>query len=223
NSGSFSHTIRFAYLKFQNNIGDAVRGTNLPFANFPVSMQILQLATGPNLLAPQETPQSDHQIKYDGSWIHGSHLFRYGVDFNHIQGGGFAKFFGLDPTVESGLIGNEDTIATANAAAGACGPDTNPGGKNDPLCYPLEVAIVGNGQGFSTENRAFGFPAGGLGPDNRLGLYIGDDWKIKPTVTLSAGLRYDRDTGRTDSDLNDPAFSQAINSVLPGFGNPVRQ
>lgn len=223
NSGHFSHTIRFAYLKFQNNIGDAVRGTNLPFADFPVSMQIFQLATGPNLLAPQETPQSDHQIKYDGSWIHGSHLIRYGVDFNHIQGGGFAKFFGLDPTVESGLVGGEDALADANAAAGACGPDPNPGGASDPLCYPLEVAIVGNGQGFSTENRAFGFPAGGLGPDNRLGLYIGDDWKIKPTVTLTLGLRYDRDTGRTDSDVNNPAFAQAINSVLPGFGNPVRQ
>ncbi|HLW82980.1 MAG TPA: carboxypeptidase regulatory-like domain-containing protein [Candidatus Acidoferrales bacterium] len=226
NTSSFSHSFRFAYLKFQNNIGDAVRGTNLPFANFPVSLQVSNtLFTGPNLLAPQETPQSDHQFKYDGSWIHGSHLIRYGVDLDHIQGGGYAKFFGIDPTVVAGLAPDDAAAAAANAGvAGGCGPnDPNPSGASDPQCYPIDTATVGNGQGFSTEKPAFGFPAGGLGPDNRLGLYIGDDWKVKPTVTLSMGLRYDRDTGRTDSDLNNPAFAQAVNAILPGYGNPVRQ
>ncbi len=227
NSGNFTHSIRFSYLKFQNNINDAVRGSNLPLAGFPVSLQILQLDTGPNLLAPQETPQSDHQFKYDGSWIHGNHIVRYGVDFNHIQGGGFAKFFGIDPTIFAGLgsLTDEEQAAVANAAiAGGCGPtDTNPGGASDPLCYPNEEDIVGNGQGFSTEKPAFGFPAGGLGPDNRLGLYIGDSWKIIPTFTLTAGLRYDRDTGRTDSDLNPSLFNSTVNALLPGYGNPVRQ
>src|SRR5581483_8475777 len=51
-------------------------------------------------------------------------------------------------------------------------------------------------------------------------IYIGDSWKIKPNFTLSAGLRYDRDTGRTDSDL--PADA-AINAVFPGQGNRVKQ
>ena len=69
-------------------------------------------------------------------------------------------------------------------------------------------------------NPALGFPAGGLGPDNRIGLYIGDTWKIKPNFTLSYGLRYDRDTGRTDSDL--PAIPE-INAQFPGLGNRVHQ
>lgn len=226
NSGNLTHSIRFSYLKFQNNIGDAVRGSDLPFASFPVSLQVANtLFTGPNLLAPQETPQSDHQLKYDGSWIHGNHLIRYGADFDHIQGGGYAKFFGIDPTVTAGLASGDQAAAAANALiAGGCGPsDTNPGGISDPQCYPVDTATVGNGQGFSTENPAFGFPAGGLGPDNRLGLYIGDNWKVVPTVTVSMGLRWDRDTGRTDSDLNNPAFATAVNSILPGFGNPVRE
>ena len=30
---------------------------------------------------------------------------------------------------------------------------------------------------------------------------MGDSWKIKPSFTLTYGLRYNRDTGRTDSDL----------------------
>ena len=66
-TGSFTHTIRFSYLKFQNQILDAVTGSNLPLANLRVNIFIGSFSTGPNELAPQSTPQSDHQIKYDGS------------------------------------------------------------------------------------------------------------------------------------------------------------
>ena len=79
---------------------------------------------------------------------------------------------------------------------------------------------VGNGQGFSTTQPALGFPAGGLGPDNRVALYIGDSWKVRSNLTVALGLRWERDTGRTDSDL--PAIP-ALNAAFPGFGNPVHQ
>ncbi len=101
NTGSFSHAIRFSYLKFQNQIIDATTGSTLPFANIHAElfMGATGLVAGPNLLAPQSTPQSDHQIKYDGSKVLGSHVIRYGVSFNHIQGGGFASFFKNGPYV----------------------------------------------------------------------------------------------------------------------------
>ena len=38
NTGSFSHAIRFSYLKFQNQIKDATIGTSLPFANIGVKL-----------------------------------------------------------------------------------------------------------------------------------------------------------------------------------------
>jgi hypothetical protein len=48
----------------------------------------------------------------------------------------------------------------------------------------------------------------------------GEGFAVKANFTLTYGLRYVRDTGRTDSDLN---TTQEINNFFPGFGNPVRQ
>ena len=214
NTGSFTHSIRFSYLKFQNEIQDATRGTSLPFANYPVSINIGSFTVGPNLLAPQSTPQSDHQLKYDGSKILGKHIIRFGVGFNHIQGGGFASFFKIDPQVY-GAPG--DFCAPVSATCPA-GPDGTP--ASNPADYFNLEAIVGNGQGFSTTQPAFGFPAGGLGPDNRMSLYFGDSWKVRRNLTVSAGLRWERDTGRTDSDLGAIA---PLNAAFPGYGNPVQQ
>src|SRR5271156_38237 len=199
-TGSFTHSIRFSYLKFQNQIVDGTRGTDLPFANFPVSINIGTFTVGPNLLAPQSTPQSDHQTKYDGSKIIGKHIIRFGGSWNHIQGGGFASFFKVDPQV------------TGNT------PFSNTPTNTDPTADTIALAIIGNGQGFSTTEPALGFPAGGLGPDNRTALYVGDTWKILPNLTISPGFRWERDTGRTDSELGPIA---PINNAFPGFGNRV--
>jgi len=197
NTGSFTHSIRFSYLKFQNQIIDAVTGTNLPFANLGVNIFIGSFNVGPNELAPQSTPQSDHQIKYDGSKIMGKHILRYGFGFNHIQGGGFASFFGSAPQI-----------------SGATPPP-----NGNPLDDKISQVLASNGQGFSTTEPALGFPAGGLGPDNRLSFYMGDSWKVRSNLTIALGLRWERDTGRTDSDL--PAIA-AINQFFPGHGNAVR-
>jgi carboxypeptidase family protein len=213
NSGNFSHSIRFSYLKFENQIVDATLGTTLPLANFPVEIQMgsTGLVTGPNNLAPQATVQSNRQIKYDGSKIMGSHVIRYGFGFNHIVGGGFASFYGISPQA----ITNVD--ANAMNFAATMGPF--PGGDTNPLNYPVQTVIVGNGQGFSTTQPALGFPAGGL-VDNRIGAYLGDSWKVKKNFTLTYGLRYVRDSGRTDS--NYPGIPE-LNAAMPGFGDPVRQ
>jgi hypothetical protein len=225
NTGSYTHSIRFGYTKFRNAIVDATLGTGIydPLPNIELAIGndpdcITTGAdfycSGPSFLAPQQTYQSDHQIKYDGSRAIGAHILRYGGGLNHIFGGGFASFLALAPAVGAG--------------ASTCGSGTLcaslPGGAGNPLNYPANSVQLGNGQGYDSEIPAFGFPAGGSGPDNRLSFYFGDAWKAKPNLTITYGLRYVRDTGRTDSDLASiPALAQFDNFVYSGLQNRVHQ
>jgi hypothetical protein len=218
NTGSFTHTIRFSYTKFQNGITDAVTGSSIfdPAPGIELAIGgdpncltagLDQFCSGPNFLAPQATMQSDHQFKYDGSKALSSHIFRFGIGLNHLHGGGYAEFLGLAPAV-----GSPSLVSGADLACVTAADCPFPGGNSNPLNYPADSVTLGNGQGFSSEKPAFGFPGGGLGPDNRFSAYFGDSWKVRPNITLSYGLRYVRDTGRTDSDI-------APISVLNEFDN----
>lgn len=218
-TGSFTHSIRFGYTRFRNAIADATAGLTNPAPGVMLSIggdPICLTAgadswcSGPNILAPQGTIQHNTQIKYDGSKVYRSHIFRYGVSMNHILGGGFANFFGLAPVANS-------ILTSGTQASAATGPFS--GGAGNPANYPAQFVLLGNGQGFFTETPQFGFPAGGQ-HDNRFAWYFGDTWKVRRNLTLTYGIRYDRDTGRSDSDL---AAVAALNQFQPGLGNPVHQ
>ena len=86
NTGTFTHALRFEYLKFGNQIVDQTKESNLPLANLGLELFMVGpgLNTGANFLAPQTTTQSNHQIKYDGTKTIRSHIIRYGAAFNHI-------------------------------------------------------------------------------------------------------------------------------------------
>ena len=221
NSGSLTSSIRFGYTKFQNGIKDAVTGSSIfnpaPTIELAIGADPFCLTagldpycSGVNFLAPQTTVQSDHQVKYDGSKLYKNHIFRFGAGYNHIHGGGLAAFLGLAPAV--------------NAPANATPFNVFPGGANNPLNYPADNVTLGNGQGFSSAQSAFGYPGGGLGPDDRLSAYFGDSWKVKPNLTVTAGLRYVRDTGRTDSNLGPlPVLNDFNNQFYSNLGAAVRQ
>jgi hypothetical protein len=233
-TGNFTHSVRLGYMKFFNHISSGTTPTTpfnpsspleLAIGPDPVCLNISGatpdvFCSGQGFLAPQSTPQSDHQVKYDGSKAIGSHILRYGGGFNHIQGGGFAGFLADGPAVNDSAA---DCTSNPNlpGTPGGCG--TLPGGAANALNYLANLVLLGNGQGFETSEPSFGFPAGGLGPDNRISWYIGDSWKIRPNLTLTYGLRYVRDTGRTDSDLAAiPAISQDFdNQFYSGLGNRV--
>jgi hypothetical protein len=206
--GKVSHSFRFGYMHFRDAIADASQGLYNPAPG--IDMRVGPLRTGPSWLPPQASLQHNLQFKYDGSLIHSSHIVRYGVSVNRILWGGFAAFWGIAPEVGS-------TTTEASRAFAANGPF--PGGISNPLNYPVRTVVMGNGQGFFTEIPRFGYPAGGMF-DTRFARYVGDTWKVKPNFTLSYGLRYVRDTGRSDSDL--PPLD-LLNLWGPGLGNRVHQ
>jgi hypothetical protein len=226
-TGSFTHSIRLGYLKFRNGI--AASPVNDPILNPApdLSLAIGNVSTsctvsgnlfcsGLNILAPQATFQTDKQLKYNGSKVINTHTLVYGVGVNRILGGGFANFFGLGPAVRSGV--NSNNVAFSNQQNFAPGTVT-PNGNTNPLNWPVTQIDVGNGEGCFTEIPQFGQSCGGQF-DTRFQAYIGDTWKVKPNVTFIYGLRYNRDTGRTDSDL--PAIAP-LNAFEPGLGRPVNQ
>lgn len=218
-TGRFTHSMRGSYEKFHNLISDATAGNSSIYQGVPgVTLQYTaqKLFAGPNVLAPQGTFQSDKQFRYDGSWTKGRHNIRFGASMNRIQGGGFAAFYGLAPRT---------SIGTSTLLLGTVTPN-NPNGygcnnvvgalpcPNDPANgYSTNQVVMGNGQGFFTEKPNFGLVGGGTG-DWRTGAYVADSWKITPSFTLTAGVRYSIDTGRANQDLDTPLCSDVDTSVV---------
>jgi hypothetical protein len=231
NTSRYTHSLRFGYVKFQNHIADATQDGGV-FNPIPaVGILIGPFQSGPSPAAPQATLQSNRQIKYDGSRSLGSHIIRYGFEFNRIVDGGFANFFGSAPQIGS-------TLNPTNQALADQGPF--PGARGNPMNYPVAGPLaleMGNGEGFFTEIPEFGSPAGGQF-DNRFEWYVGDTWKVTPYLALSYGVRYVRDSGRTNSDLPSIPCSAIDAAVFkpkpncqgklldmfgPGLGARVRQ
>lgn len=212
NTGNFSHSVRFGYLKSQQNLTDATRGSGLPFSTYPLNIQMGNsgLITGPSVWDGIVVLQSNHQLKYDSSKIMGRHILRYGLDFNRIVASGDFPVQSLAPFVAV-------NVGPAEEAFAQTGPF--PGGDNNPLNFPVEIVTVGNGLGFVTPTPGLGLPAGSF-YYHRLGAYVGASSKWKRNVTLTYGVRYLREPGRSDSQY--PPIPQ-LNALMPGLGNRVRQ
>lgn len=219
--GDFTHSLRFEYLRFKNGITDA-SSTATGFAN-PLPDVTIAIGggaqkscengsffcSGPSYLAPQQTFQSDKEFRYDGTRVKGDHVWHFGVSYNRILAGIFAPFYSIAPT----LADQGGAPLAANPVLGISGSAT------DPLSYPVEWSFLGNGQGFASERSQFGLPGGGQ-QDNRLTAYLGDTFKVRPNLTVSYGVNWVRDGGKSDSDLG--AVPQ-LNAWSPGLGAAVRQ
>jgi hypothetical protein len=213
-STRWTHGVRFSYVNFNNFIVDADSAAGTPGTLDPAGNPVLVRITGrlqdvgPDLLAPQKTFQDNKQTKYDGSVVFGRHTLSFGAEYNHIGQFVFASFFGLAPRLRASY--NSTTLAFAG------GNPFSSDGVLDPLNFPTNQIVIGNGLGYFSEKPALGFPHGGT-INHRIGLYAQDSFKWTPHFTVNYGLRYNWNSSLSNHDLERTALIGNFDPELAGF------
>lgn len=144
---------------------------------------------------PVQRDQQKYQFRYDLSRAAGRHAVRFGVNVIH------------EPVLRGALASNLETAFSfpnnpsfylANPGVLAACPNPLPAeaDPNFPNC-PTANSSGGNDGTFSQSIR-------------RLGFYGEDSWRVTPSLTVNAGLRYDTTFGLFTASGN----SQAVNPAL---------
>jgi hypothetical protein len=143
---------------------------NLIASNISAPLVVFPSASfGTNTNVPQQSFQRKWQFKDDISKTVGRHTFSGGVDYiwNPVEGG----FFEFSSTLEIDFAANPTTIL------------------GNPAKYPQGFATPGAVTGMAQANGDPTF----IVATKQLGLYFQDDWKTTKRLTLSLGLRWDKD------------------------------
>jgi hypothetical protein len=204
NRGRFVNSARFGIQKMVNAVNPAL-GDSTILAGAPFHMQIGSFVLGPSIAGPRQTIQRDLFGRYDSSTVyHVIHTIRFGVAAHRISQGDFYSPGNEGPSVTSsngiGII--DDLNGTAALT----------GGADNPLNYPVGTVTIFNGLGNFSEKSAFNRSNGGHF-DTRLEGYLADKFNVIPSLNITVGVSYVRDTGRTDSDLA-PLQCSAINLTI---------
>ncbi|MFQ5741609.1 MAG: carboxypeptidase regulatory-like domain-containing protein, partial [Acidobacteriota bacterium] len=216
-AGRLTHSFRYGHLDYESSTEDAggqipnlprtvdpagrlLSVAFAPFGCFNIIDCPPQIGTSP--LSPLRILQVNDEFRYDGSISFGRHTLRWGALANRIRMNWFASFLGAGPEID---------ISFNPANQAICG--------NDVLCYPVSLAILGNGLGFLTETPSLGFPFGGAEND-RFHWYVADSWRAMPRLTVNFAVRYVYEPGQNHPDLVKPAL---LDDFLPGLSRRDRR
>jgi Carboxypeptidase regulatory-like domain len=147
---------------------------------------------------PIERDQQKYQFRYDVSHSRGTHAARFGINFIH------------EPVLRGALAGNPERrlsypqdpgFYVANPAVLASCPNPLPASPdpNFPDC-PTENSSGASDGTFSQSIR-------------RLGSYAEDAWRVTPSFTVNAGLRYDTTFGLFVAAGRDQAANPALGAL----------
>jgi hypothetical protein len=186
----------FNRLNQSQPLGDqAVQPTLFFFSNsvatvggFPIRLPGY-LPTSPGSAIPFGGPQNFLQLYEDMNWSRGNHQFRFGGQYVHIRDN---RTFGAYQNAVA-TLGTNNTNALANLVAGqlaAFQVAIDPQGKFPCFTNPVTGAAIVTPEcsittpvsspSFSRSNRYHEWAA-----------YLNDSWKIKPSLTLNLGVRYE--------------------------------
>jgi hypothetical protein len=156
--------------------------------------------------------QNHYELQNNTSIAHGAHSIKFGVRVRGVTdssvspsnfGGAYSFAGGYGPILDS----NNQPVAAGvvcdqrNPNSAACTTITSIERYRRTLVFqkagldPLTIQMLGGGP--STFSINAGNPLAEVGQVD-LGAFIGDDWRVKPNLTVSLGLRYETQTNIHD-------------------------
>lgn len=164
----------FHYFQFQN----------LPFyADNSIVLTLPAATVGEPYNEPEIFNQYTQQYRDDLFWLKGKHSFKLGGEYLYtFHGGAFPQY----------LRGGLTTCTSSQAASTALYNTFFPQGTLDPSTW--NYTAINNYCTSESYTQAFGNYNISI-TRNIIGIWIQDDWKILPRLTLNLGLRYDNDLG----------------------------
>ena len=130
------------------------------------------------------------QFKDDLTWIKGKHSLKFGADVSHIP-------FGDD------ALSNYKGTYTFAA---------------DQVFNPKDPATIANLRNPTLFTAAIP-PQHTAVTTNQVGIYVQDDWRLLPAFTVNLGLRWDREYGSFNENLNVASFP----TTIPFLGDPSKR
>ncbi len=168
------------------------KGHQLAFPS--VGSQLTAASTGP---APQSRNATDFAIEDTVTWLKGNHNLTSGVSWTHYNV--WLKNSSLVPRAAFGLLANDPALSvftTANiAAATGVTPSTAQLGEIQRLYAFLTgrlVSVTGDAR-LNEDTGQYEYVGVGLQRSSmkETGIFVQDSWRVRPNVTVNAGVRYD--------------------------------
>jgi len=173
-----------------NLINDVHAGFHyFQFGNFPffadssIVVALPAVTVGEPYNEPEVFNQYTQQYRDDLFWLKGKHAIKMGGEYLYtLHGGSFPQYLRGGLTTCSPAPGNTPDYAAMF-----------PNGTLDPSTW--NYTAINN---YCNASESYTQAYGNYNIDiarNILGLWIEDDWKLLPRLTLNLGLRYDNDLG----------------------------
>jgi hypothetical protein len=201
---NFGYTRRYRLEQSINTVGQW--GSKLGFKGYLEDTLIPGVgvhydpSTSGNMPAPPHSnshfADNSYQISDNLLWSHGAHNFKFGVDYRRQ---GFNAYFG---TAAGPNFSYQDALTSAGTSAAGTAIDPNSGsGAASFFLGAATTGSIGGSQVASMRTRYWG-------------MYVQDDWKVNPKLTLNLGLRYE---------IPEPVFESKCRTsqVNPTLPNPA--